>query len=165
VFQGNYIQAFKLPEFYLPHPARLNPNLAQARAQSPAWARHMGMLDAAKPGAKPGLRALFAEHDLGRPAREALTRHVGAMRDWMSAVLEWHRKTSRYTDSELGRTHLGFHAAPHRARHRRRADTHARTVDGPAPRPAEGGQPPSVPGFMRPNGPGFRPAHRTQPHR
>jgi hypothetical protein len=29
----------------------------------------MGMLDAAKPGAEPGLPALFAEHDLGRPAR------------------------------------------------------------------------------------------------
>jgi germacradienol/geosmin synthase len=56
--------------------------------------------------------ALFAEHDLGRPAREALTRHVGAMRDWMSAVLEWHRKTTRYTDAELRRTHLGFTLHP-----------------------------------------------------
>jgi germacradienol/geosmin synthase len=34
------------------------------------------------------------------------------MRDWMSAVLEWHRKTSRYTDSELRRTHLGFTLQP-----------------------------------------------------
>jgi germacradienol/geosmin synthase len=59
-----------------------------------------------------GLPALFAEHDLGRPAREALTRHVGALRNWMSAVLEWHRKTSRYTDSELRRTHLGFTLQP-----------------------------------------------------
>jgi germacradienol/geosmin synthase len=37
--------AFVLPEFYLPYPARLNPNLEQARAHSPEWARAMGMLD------------------------------------------------------------------------------------------------------------------------
>ena len=59
-----------------------------------------------------GLPALFAEHDLARPAREALRRHVAAMRDWMSAVLEWHRQTTRYTDSELRRTHLGFTLYP-----------------------------------------------------
>jgi hypothetical protein len=111
VFQDNYIQAFKLPEFYLPHPARLNPNLAQARAQSPAWARQMGMLDAAKPGAKPGLRALFAEHDLGRPAREALTRHGGAMR---TGCRRCSSGTARppATPTELGRTHLGFTLHP-----------------------------------------------------
>jgi germacradienol/geosmin synthase len=44
----------------------------------------------------------------GRPAREALTCHVGAMRDWQAGGHEWHRKTTRYTDSELRRTHLGF---------------------------------------------------------
>jgi hypothetical protein len=33
----------------------------------------------------------------------------------MSAVLEWHRKTTRYTDSELRRTHLGFTLYPERA--------------------------------------------------
>lgn len=59
-----------------------------------------------------GLPALFAEHDLAQPARDALTRHVGAMRDWMSAVLEWHRKTARYTDAELRRKHLGFTLYP-----------------------------------------------------
>jgi germacradienol/geosmin synthase len=59
-----------------------------------------------------GLPALFAEQDLTPAAREALTRHVAGIRDWMSAVLEWHRKTSRYTDSELRRTHLGFTLQP-----------------------------------------------------
>jgi germacradienol/geosmin synthase len=43
-------QAFRLPDFYLPHPARLNPNLEQAREHSTAWARSMGMLDATAPG-------------------------------------------------------------------------------------------------------------------
>lgn len=44
------MQAFTLPDFYVVHPARLNPNLEQARAHSMAWAREMGMLDAPKPG-------------------------------------------------------------------------------------------------------------------
>ncbi|HEY4458224.1 MAG TPA: germacradienol/geosmin synthase [Pseudonocardiaceae bacterium] len=43
------MQAFTLPDFYLPYPARLNPNLEQARAHSSAWAKDMGMLDAPKP--------------------------------------------------------------------------------------------------------------------
>jgi len=40
------MQAFTLPEFYLPYPARLNPHLAAARVHSTQWARRMGMLDA-----------------------------------------------------------------------------------------------------------------------
>jgi len=43
------MQAFTLPEFYMPYPARLNPNLEQTRAHSMAWAKDMGMLDAPKP--------------------------------------------------------------------------------------------------------------------
>jgi germacradienol/geosmin synthase len=43
-------QAFRLPEFYMPYPARLNPNLERARAHSAAWAKEMGFLDAPKPG-------------------------------------------------------------------------------------------------------------------
>lgn len=59
-----------------------------------------------------GLPALFAEQDLDAPAREALTRQVAKMRDWTSAVLEWHRQTTRYTDAELRRTRLGFTLHP-----------------------------------------------------
>src|ERR1700678_3277155 len=44
------MQPFTLRGFYLPYPARLNPNLDRARAHSAAWARQMGMLDAARPG-------------------------------------------------------------------------------------------------------------------
>ncbi|MCC2278118.1 germacradienol/geosmin synthase [Streptomyces sp. ET3-23] len=36
---------FELPRFYMPHPARLNPHLEQARAHSKAWARDMGMVE------------------------------------------------------------------------------------------------------------------------
>ncbi|MFJ8915544.1 germacradienol/geosmin synthase [Amycolatopsis sp. NPDC102389] len=43
------MQAFTLPEFYVPHPARMNPHLEAARAHSMAWAREMGMLDSPAP--------------------------------------------------------------------------------------------------------------------
>ncbi|PHK11171.1 hypothetical protein VF10_35045, partial [Nostoc linckia z13] len=38
------MQPFKLPEFYVPWPARLNPNLEAARIHSKAWAYEMGIL-------------------------------------------------------------------------------------------------------------------------
>ncbi|MEG4348038.1 hypothetical protein QUB70_32920 [Microcoleus sp. A003_D6] len=38
------MQPFKLPEFYMPWPARLNPNLETARVHSKAWAYDMGIL-------------------------------------------------------------------------------------------------------------------------
>jgi germacradienol/geosmin synthase len=36
---------FKLPDFYMPYPARLNPHLEGARSHSKAWAHEMGMLE------------------------------------------------------------------------------------------------------------------------
>lgn len=38
-------QPFELPDFYLPHPARLNPHLEEARTHTRQWARDMGMLE------------------------------------------------------------------------------------------------------------------------
>lgn len=38
------MQPFELPEFYVPWPARLNPNLDGARVHSKAWAREVGIL-------------------------------------------------------------------------------------------------------------------------
>ncbi|MEU9118388.1 family 2 encapsulin nanocompartment cargo protein terpene cyclase [Streptomyces sp. NPDC048506] len=38
-------QPFELPDFYTPHPARLNPHLEAARTHSKKWARDMGMLE------------------------------------------------------------------------------------------------------------------------
>ena len=38
-------QPFQLPEFYIPHPARLSPHLEGARAHTREWAREMGMID------------------------------------------------------------------------------------------------------------------------
>ncbi len=47
------MQAFTLPDFYLPHPARLNPHEQHARDHSNEWARAMGMLDAPGPSGEP----------------------------------------------------------------------------------------------------------------
>ncbi len=44
------MQAFTLPDFYMPYPARLNPHLERSREHSAAWARRMGMLDSPRPG-------------------------------------------------------------------------------------------------------------------
>ena len=44
------MQPFELPDFYSPYPARLNPNLEQARVQSKAWAYEMGILGAPQGG-------------------------------------------------------------------------------------------------------------------
>lgn len=38
-------QPFELPEFYLPHPARLNPHLEEARTHTRTWAAGLGMLE------------------------------------------------------------------------------------------------------------------------
>ncbi|WP_055478315.1 terpene synthase family protein [Sphaerimonospora mesophila] len=39
------MRPFELPDFYVPHPARINPHLEGARTHTKAWARDMGMLD------------------------------------------------------------------------------------------------------------------------
>jgi germacradienol/geosmin synthase len=41
-------QPFELPDFYMPHPARLNPHLEGARTHSKAWAYSMGILGSEK---------------------------------------------------------------------------------------------------------------------
>ena len=38
------MQPFELPDFYMPWPARLNPNLEAARVHTKAWAAEMGLL-------------------------------------------------------------------------------------------------------------------------
>ncbi|MFF8844093.1 germacradienol/geosmin synthase [Streptomyces sp. NPDC015127] len=38
-------QPFELPDFYVPHPARLNPHVEEARQHTTQWARRMGMLE------------------------------------------------------------------------------------------------------------------------
>jgi germacradienol/geosmin synthase len=52
------MQPFELPEFYMPYPARLNPNLEQARTHSKAWAYEFDMIDVPQHGA-----VIWDEHD------------------------------------------------------------------------------------------------------
>jgi germacradienol/geosmin synthase len=52
------MQPFDLPEFYVPYPARLNPNLERAREHSKAWAREMEMIDVPQHGTP-----IWDEHD------------------------------------------------------------------------------------------------------
>ncbi|MGH3226803.1 MAG: terpene synthase family protein, partial [Streptosporangiaceae bacterium] len=59
-----------------------------------------------------GLPQLCDERDLDRRTREALAKHVARIRDWTAGLLQWHTKTTRYTDTELRRTHLGFTLQP-----------------------------------------------------
>ena len=44
------MQAFTLPDHYMPYPARINPHVERSRAHSTAWARRMGVLNVPKPG-------------------------------------------------------------------------------------------------------------------
>jgi germacradienol/geosmin synthase len=52
------MQPFELPEFYMPYPARLNPNLERAREHSKAWAGEMDMIDVPQDGTP-----IWDEHD------------------------------------------------------------------------------------------------------
>ncbi|MEV4443058.1 germacradienol/geosmin synthase, partial [Streptomyces sp. NPDC049577] len=54
------------------------------------------------------LPALAEEFALDAEARAALDGYVQELKDWMSAVLTWHRKCHRYTEADL----LRHHAAP-----------------------------------------------------
>ena len=55
------MQPFKLPEFYVPWPARLNPHLDAARAHSKTWAREVGII--AREGEERS-SDIWKEHDL-----------------------------------------------------------------------------------------------------
>jgi germacradienol/geosmin synthase len=59
-----------------------------------------------------GLPALFAEQDLTLDAQRALTSQAARLKDWMSGILEWHRRCPRYTDAEQRRLHYGFTLFP-----------------------------------------------------
>lgn len=82
------MQPFKLPDFYVPHPARLNPNLNAARAHTKAWAREMGILAAPQNEDEPGIWSEynFDRHDYALFCAyihpEAPTPELSLMTDW-----------------------------------------------------------------------------------
>ncbi|PKW17688.1 terpene synthase family protein [Saccharopolyspora spinosa] len=57
------MQPFRLPDFYLSYPARLNPNLGRAREHSKAWAYGMDIIDVPQEGRPIWDEADFDRHD------------------------------------------------------------------------------------------------------
>ncbi|MFD7596763.1 germacradienol/geosmin synthase [Kitasatospora sp. NPDC059812] len=103
-------QPFELPSFYLPHPARLNPHLDEARAHSSVWAREMGMLE----GSGIWDQADLDAHDYGLLC--AYT-HPDASAEALSLVTDWYvwvfffddhflDMFKRSNDREAGKAHL-----------------------------------------------------------
>ncbi|WP_369183672.1 germacradienol/geosmin synthase [Streptomyces sp. Y1] len=76
-------QPFELPSFYVPHPARLNPHLDEARAHSTVWAREMGMLE----GSGIWEQADLDAHDYGLLC--AYT-HPDCSAEALSLVTDWY---------------------------------------------------------------------------
>ncbi|GAA0690991.1 terpene synthase family protein [Kitasatospora atroaurantiaca] len=76
-------QPFKLPEFYMPYPARLNPHLEDAREHSKAWARTMRMLEGSGIWDEP----TFDAHDY---ALLCAYTHPDASRAELALVTDWY---------------------------------------------------------------------------
>ncbi|WP_069884776.1 germacradienol/geosmin synthase Cyc2 [Streptomyces luteocolor] len=103
-------QPFELPHFYMPHPARLNPHLEEARAHSTGWAREMGMLEGSGIWEQSdldahdyGLLCAYTHPDCDGPALSLIT-------DWYVWVfffddhfLDMYKRTQ---DRSAGKAHL-----------------------------------------------------------
>ncbi|MFJ5995356.1 germacradienol/geosmin synthase Cyc2 [Streptomyces sp. NPDC092370] len=103
-------QPFELPHFYLPHPARLNPHVDEARAHSTEWAREMGMLEGSGVWEQAdldahdyGLLCAYTHPDCDAPALSLIT-------DWYVWVfffddhfLEMYKRSQ---DRAAGKAHL-----------------------------------------------------------
>ncbi|MFE1559781.1 germacradienol/geosmin synthase [Streptomyces sp. NPDC058734] len=76
-------QPFRLPEFYVPYPARLNPHLEEARAHSKRWARSFGMLEGSGVWEEPDLDS----HDY---ALLCSYTHPDCDADALSLVTDWY---------------------------------------------------------------------------
>ncbi|MEU5523514.1 germacradienol/geosmin synthase Cyc2 [Streptomyces sp. NPDC047860] len=103
-------QPFELPHFYLPHPARLNPHVDEARAHSTAWARKMGMLEGSGVWEQAdldahdyGLLCAYTHPDCDGPALSLVT-------DWYVWVFffddHFLEKYKRTQDRAAGKAHL-----------------------------------------------------------
>ena len=82
-------QPFKLPEFYLPYKARLNPHLDVAREQGKKWAYEMGILGA--PAGSPGAD-VWTERKYDAMDFALLTAytHPDCAADELSLITEWY---------------------------------------------------------------------------
>lgn len=103
-------QPFELPHFYMPHPARLNPHVDEARAHSTAWAREMGMLEGSGVWEQAdldahdyGLLCAYTHPDCDGPALSLVT-------DWYVWVFffddHFLERYKRSPDRAAGKAHL-----------------------------------------------------------
>ncbi|MFG2622667.1 germacradienol/geosmin synthase [Streptomyces sp. NPDC048507] len=76
-------QPFQLPDFYVPHPARLNPHLEAARVHTKRWARDFGMLEGS---------GVWEEKDLDSHDYALLCAHThpDCDRDALNLVTDWY---------------------------------------------------------------------------
>ncbi|MFD7917828.1 germacradienol/geosmin synthase [Streptomyces sp. NPDC059740] len=99
-----------MPGFYLPHPARLNPHLEEARRHTKEWARGMGMLEGS---------GVWEERDLDSHDYALLCAytHPDCSGPALSLVTDWYtwvfffddhflERYKRTLDREAGRDHL-----------------------------------------------------------
>ncbi|MDZ8023187.1 MAG: family 2 encapsulin nanocompartment cargo protein terpene cyclase [Nostoc sp. DedQUE11] len=82
-------QPFELPSFYVPWPARLNPNLEAARVHSKAWAYEMGILGGAEGSEDYGIwdERKFDAHDY---ALLCAYTHPDADEAMLNLVTDWY---------------------------------------------------------------------------
>lgn len=95
------MEPFTLPEFYLPHPARLNPNLERARVRSDEWVGRMGFLDAAGPSGEPVWTRKALER-MQFPLLCAYT-HPDCDAEALTLVTEWYLWVFYFDDDFLTR--------------------------------------------------------------
>jgi len=83
------MQPFKLPEFYMPWPARLNPNLEAARVHSKAWAYQMGILGSEQEAERTAIwdEQTFDSHDY---ALLCAYTHPDASEAMLNLVTDWY---------------------------------------------------------------------------
>ncbi|RRO18953.1 germacradienol/geosmin synthase [Saccharopolyspora rhizosphaerae] len=79
--------SFRLPEFYLSYPARLNPHLQRAREHTKAWARSMEMIDVPQQG-----KRIWTEADLDRHDYALLCAHThpDCDGDELDLITDWY---------------------------------------------------------------------------
>ncbi|ONH59181.1 Geosmin synthase [Frankia sp. CcI49] len=81
------MQPFTLPRFYVPYPARLNPNLEAARAHSLVWAGEMGMIGPADGGPAIWTQRDFEAHDY---ALLCAYTHPDAAAERLALITDWY---------------------------------------------------------------------------
>lgn len=81
------MQPFQLPEFYMAHPARLNPHLQRARRHSKTWAYEMDMIDVPQQGVPIWDEQDFDSHDY---ALLCAYTHPDADGEALDLVTDWY---------------------------------------------------------------------------